>query len=201
MPWREISRGLNLYLPKDEREGKEARRLKPRRNLWHVASTSSEIVVELHIEMETNEWMNARTNKRTHDGKHGWFLFFCIFCYVCCFMDERANERSNERTNTWRITCVVLLFVFLLFVVFCVVLLFFSSNHKCANRSQRHQPMACWSPPTEGMNERPKECTNEQMNIEAWLEQNRKICRQVGPTPKTPFYLSFGALGRDLERV
>ena len=166
MPWREISRGLNLYLPKDEREGKEARRLKPRRNLWHVASTSSEIVVELH-----------------RNGNEG------------------ANERSNERTNTWRRTRVRVFLYLLLFVLCCFVVGFFFSNHKCADdRSKRHQPMTCWSPPTEGMNDRRKARTKKWRLKPDWDIIGKSVAN-VGWPPKTPSYVSFGAMGRDLERV
>ena len=64
-------------------------------------------------------------------------------------------------------------------------------NAKCV----ADHPMACWSPPTEGMNEWPKEGTNEEMNIEAWLEHNRDICRQLGPTPQNTFLSEFWCLG------
>ena len=100
------------------------------------------------------------------------------------------NARTNERTHDGRHGFVCFFLYFLLFVWFCFVISSATINVPTVQNAINpwradHRRM------TEGMNEWPKEGTNEQMNIEAWLEHNRKICRQFGPTPKNTFLSEF----------
>ena len=159
MPWREISRGLNLS--SEGWEGKEPRRLKPQGpgGICDTLRAHRPIVVELHRNGRTSEWTLERTNEHmTEDMDLFVFLYFLLFVWFCFVISSATINAPTVQNaiNPWRVD---------------------------------HRRM------TEGMNEWPKEGTNEQMNIEAWLEHNRKICRQFGPTPKNTFPSEFWGLG------
>ena len=142
----------------------------------------------------TKERMDARTNERTHDGSHG-FVCFCIQFFRVYRYTQKNWAPSTWMVFVFRICCYLCCFAFCCW--------FFFSNHKCANRFKTpstHDVLITAEWPKEWTNDRRKARTNKWTLKPDWNIIGKSVAN-LGRPPKTPSYLSFGALGRDVERV
>ena len=157
---REISRGLNLYLPKDEREGKEARRLKPQGHggICDMLRAHRPRLLLNCIEMD--EGANERSNERTNTWRITWIRLFLYSIFSCVSIHTKNWAPSTWMAFVFRICCYLCCFAFCCW--------FFFSNHKCANRFKTpstHDVLITAEWPKEWTTEGGRERTNEHWSL------------------------------------